>query len=480
MHRAILTTPRIGGLLLAVVLGTAWATADEYSGLNDPNVGPYPAAPTGQPIDRSAIIPGEPHRPAPSYRPDTWPGAAPPPAYPDTGCPPVAVGSANYRCAQTPQIASPSPISATPQTTPCEDARILARVGSEVVLTAEALAYVVREVFDPTSGIHGTQPSELSRAAWAILNAPAGQVSEQQRKSLLRAGVNVAIETKLLYLDARRSIPDDNYPNVEKQLEKFFEESELPELLKAAQVRSRRELNDELCRLGSSLEWQKRIFMERSLARQWMRGSIKFDEPITHDAMLAYYDDHLADYEHPARARWEQISVRASKYPGKAEAVAALARLGNQVQDGVPFAEVARQGSDGVTAAQGGVRDWTTQGSLVSKTLDEAIFTLPVGALSPIIEDEQGLHIVRVIERKAAYRTPFIEAQAEITQRLRNERVQKHLGEYVSRLREGTPTWTVYDKPGNADPDADPNADDDANADSSNSTAGRKPPADRR
>ena len=32
------------------------------------------------------------------------------------------------------------------------------------------------------------QPSELSRAAWAILNAPAGQVSEQQRKSLLRAG----------------------------------------------------------------------------------------------------------------------------------------------------------------------------------------------------------------------------------------------------------------------------------------------------
>jgi hypothetical protein len=466
VHKAIHTMPRIGGLLLAVVLGTAWATADEYSGLRDPNTAAPATAPMGQPISGS-VVPSTPSRPAPSYRPDTWPGAAPAPAYPDTGYPPASVASANYHSAQAPQNPSLPPTARIIQTTPCEDARILARVGSEVVLAAEAMAYVVREIFDSTSGIHGTKPSELSRAAWALLNAPAGQVSEQQRKSLLRAGANVAVETKLLYLDARRSIPDENFTNVEKQSDKIFEESELPELLKAARVRSRRELDDELRRLGSSLDWQKRIFMERSLARQWMRGSVKFDEPITHDAMLAYYDAHLADYEHPARARWEQISVRVSKYPGKAEAYAALARLGDQVQEGAPFAEIARQGSDGVTAAQGGVRDWTTRGSLVSKALDEAVFSLPVGALSPIIEDEQGLHIVRVIERKEAYRAPFIEAQAEITEHLRGERVQKKLNEYVSRLKKDTPIWTVYDKPAQDD------------ADSSSSVARRKGPTDR-
>ena len=84
----------------------------------------------------------------------------------------------------------------------------------------------------------------------------------------------------------------------------------------------------------------------------------------------------------------------------------------------------------------------------MSKTLDEAIFGLPVGELSPIIEDEQGLHIVRVIERKEAYRTPFIEAQAEITELLRGERVQKQLNEYVSRLKKETPIWTVYRQAG--------------------------------
>ena len=67
---------------------------------------------------------------------------------------------------------------------------------------------------------------------------------------------------------------------------------------------------------------------------------------------------------------------------------------------GAPFPEIARSGSDGVTASDGGARDWTTQGSLVSKKLDEALFGLPVGELSPILEDEYGLHIVRVTERE--------------------------------------------------------------------------------
>jgi hypothetical protein len=444
--RAISTTARIGGLLLAVALDVVGATADEFSGLRDPNVPTYPNAPMGQPISGSDV-PSTPYRPTPSYRPESWPGAAPAPAYPDTGYPPVSVASAARPSIQAPQAALSSPIVPSIQVTLCEDARIVARVGSEVVLTAEAMAYVVREVFDTASGIHGTKPSQLSRAAWAVLTAPEGQPLVEQRKALLKAGVSVAVETKLLYLEARRSIPTENYPNVEKQLEKFFDETELPELLKAARVGSRRELDGELRRLGSSLEWQKRVFMERSLARQWMRGAIKFEEPIAHDALLTYYDDHLAEYEHPARARWEQISVRVSKYPSKAEAAAALARLGNQVQDGAPFAAVARQGSDGVTASQGGVRDWTTQGSLVSKTLDQAIFGLPVGALSPIIEDDQTLHIVRVIERKAAYRTPFTEAQGDITKLLQQERTEKQINEYVARLRKDTPIWTVYDQP---------------------------------
>ena len=67
--------------------------------------------------------------------------------------------------------------------------------------------------------------------------------------------------------------------------------------------------------------------------------------------------------------------------------------MGNQVFAGAPFAEVAKAGSDGVTAAAGGQRDWTNKGSLACQELDRALFGLPVGQLSPIIEGPTGFHI---------------------------------------------------------------------------------------
>ena len=80
--------------------------------------------------------------------------------------------------------------------------------------------------------------------------------------------------------------------------------------------------------------------------------------------MVVYYREHLKEFTTPARAQWEELMVRYSKYPTKAAAFEAIARMGNQVFGGVPFAQVAKAGSDGVTAADGGRRDWTTKGSL--------------------------------------------------------------------------------------------------------------------
>jgi len=107
---------------------------------------------------------------------------------------------------------------------------------------------------------------------------------------------------------------------------------------------------------------------------------------------------------------------------------------------------VAKKGSEGPTADQGGVRDWTTKGSLVSETLDRALFGLPSGALSPILEDGAQLHIIRVIERKEAGRVPFVDAQDEIEKKILNQNRQERMKEYLARLREQTPVWTVFDE----------------------------------
>ena len=148
--------------------------------------------------------------------------------------------------------------------------------------------------------------------------------------------------------------------------------------------------------------------------------------------------------------------VRYSKYPTRAAAYEAIARMGNQVWGGAPFADVAKAGSDGAEAAKGGQRAWTDKGALVCQALDTALFNLPVGQLSPIIEGDHGFHIIRVTDREPEAVKPFLEAQVEIKKKIAEQRSQKQFREYMAKLQARTPVWTIFDSPANAPQTATP------------------------
>ena len=104
----------------------------------------------------------------------------------------------------------------------------------------------------------------------------------------------------------------------------------------------------------------------------------------------------------------------------------------------------------------GGWRDWTAKGSLVPE-LDGALFGLPIGQLSPIIESSAGFHIVRVTQREEPVVTPFREAQVAIRDKIIQERSAKQLHEYLAKVQARTPVKTIFDRPQVADRPDQPN-----------------------
>ena len=66
--------------------------------------------------------------------------------------------------------------------------------------------------------------------------------------------------------------------------------------------------------------------------------------------------------------------------------------------------------------------------------------------MSDGIESEQGFHIVRVLERKEAGRTPFTEAQAKIRETL-EARAESDAARRASwtKLRKAARVWTIFD-----------------------------------
>ena len=299
-----------------------------------------------------------------------------------------------------------------------ETAMVIARVGPEVVLEADLLT-----------------PKALE---WLEKVTP-GMPPDQ---------VRTHVETLLVYVDACREIPADKLPEIRKNVDKAFDDQQLPKMMKEANSPNSMEFEKSLRARGMSLDRMRKMFFERGLAQEWMRKNVMADEEIPHAELIACYQNRLADYEFLAKARFEALTVKTGLKRSRQKAWDLLAEMGNEVLGGRAFADIARTRSEGPTASQGGTFDWTNKGSLASKTLDEAIFSLPIGQLSAILEDGEMLHIVRVVERQDAGRTPFIEAQVGIRDTMLTERRHAATEEYLTKLRQRTPVWTVFDDQG--------------------------------
>jgi hypothetical protein len=268
---------------------------------------------------------------------------------------------------------------------------------------------------------------------------------EAQRQILMKQLLPSVVENKILYLEFLRHIPPQRLPEVRKKLDEEFDAEKLERALERAKVNSPQELDAILRRFGSSLEKQRRSHMEQKLGRAMLGKEIDYNPEVTHEEMLAYYRAHAAEFDVVGQARWEQLTVRFENHPSKQAAWEKIAGMGNEVLRGAPLSAVAKRHSESPTAAEGGQYDWVTRGSLASTQLDAAIFTLPTGKLSPIIEDNRGFHIVRVLERTEDSRVDFVQAQEQIKEKLRKEKIQAQVMAYVENLKAKTRVWTVFD-----------------------------------
>lgn len=341
--------------------------------------------------------------------------------------------------------AAPSSAVSMPGLTAADSANLdgcqrVAQIDDQVILACDVL-WRVNQLIETQMQKIGEQAEKVSDEQIAVV-----------RRQLMRKEVASLVDRKLLYNEFRRNVPAENLPRIEENLKQPFEEHELPQLYKQLHVDNKRDLEHELTRLGSSLADAQRSFNERVIAAEWIRSKVKVNDEVSPDEMIEYYRAHLTDYDYPSQARWEELAVRKNRFKNPAEAFAAMANLGNEVWQrgqsqpirGAAFAEIAQTKSDGVTAKDGGLRDWTTKGALQCKAIDEAIFTLQVGQMSPIIDGGPMFHIVRVLERKEAGRKPYTEVQADIRDKLKDQRFQAEVETYLSKLRSDARIWTAF------------------------------------
>ena len=354
--------------------------------------------------------------------------------------------------------------------------QIVARVGDKTILYCD-VAPTVNLIMAP---VLAKAKSDAERES-----------IEAQRETLTKNVIQQAIQNKMLLMEFEKGMPKELRTDAKKRAEaegklkknvrNAFESTlnasrekmanasqddidkmlrqdpivmRLALLMKERHLESPGELDAALREFGTSLEQQGKDFGEYMMGIEAARKEIGIAKgskkpEVTHQEMLDYYQEHLADYYIPAQARFEILTARLARFDGDRQRTSDhAAMMGNEVLlGGTPFAAVARKHSQEPHADDGGVYDWVTPGSLASKPIDRAVFSLEVGKLSQLIEDDLGFHIVRVKERKEAGEISFQEAQPEIKKAIESQRAAAEQQKYLTNLRARTKVWTIYDPP---------------------------------
>lgn len=111
-----------------------------------------------------------------------------------------------------------------------------------------------------------------------------------------------------------------------------------------------------------------------------------------------------------------------------------------RIESGEAFETVAGEVSEDETSRErGGDLDWVAPGMLLSSQLEEAIFALEAGTLSPVIQTDLGYHVVELLERDAARTLPDAQ-RAQLKERallewLSDRRSSADIQIYVEDLR---------------------------------------------
>lgn len=315
---------------------------------------------------------------------------------------------------------------------PVDECEVIAKVNGELVLACELLWEANLRIEE--------------------LKVPR-EHQDDARRQLMQQLLMQKLDLLMLYSDFRRTVPQADLEKIHESLTKPFEEQELPKLMKQVGAEDQRELQRRLVQLGTSLRERREDFFRMMIARSWAQEGLTFSREVTHQQLLDYYHKTAEKYDYPTQAKWEELAVNFGSYPTKSDAYRAIAGIGNQAfrlvrQQADPaapaFTELAKSSSQGITAKEGGQHDWTSQGALAAERVDEALFTLPPGQMSPILESSTGFHIVRVLERKEAGRTPFTEVQTEIREKIIDQRFTVAVNEKMKKLKAKSHVWTVY------------------------------------
>jgi peptidyl-prolyl cis-trans isomerase SurA len=187
---------------------------------------------------------------------------------------------------------------------------------------------------------------------------------------------------------------------------------------------------------GESFEDFKLQMKNQYLTQRVLSEEVWRNITIPRADLEKYYNEHKADFVRQDVVMLRDILVSTGdNSPEKAAAAEKKARaLVDRARKGEKFTDLARQNSDGPTAANDGELGSFKRGQM-RKEIEDVVFAHDKGYVTDPIKTPGGFEIYRVEERYAAGQASFDEVQNEINSVMAEPRGAPRVREYLTKLR---------------------------------------------
>jgi len=178
----------------------------------------------------------------------------------------------------------------------------------------------------------------------------------------------------------------------------------------------------------------------------WLERNVAFDMQIEPAEFEAVFTRDSDKYNAPAKVRWERISVPLASFDRREQAHATVSFLmhrasGTQSQPPAGFDPLAIETK---------THPWSARSQITSPLIADILFRLPVGRLSPIIEDQNAFHLLRVLERSAPRAATRDEVAERVRQQILAERREAARKQRLAELVSQAQIWTAFQAPPSA------------------------------
>jgi len=254
-----------------------------------------------------------------------------------------------------------------------------------------------------------------------------GQVPNEEIMPQVREDVlNRMIEEELLYQDSQTKEIKVSDARVTEELasikQRFPSEKEYQDALAGIDM-SEAELTRKITR-GMAIE-------------QLIKNHVIQGTAVSDVESRAFYDQNARMFEKPEQIQARHILIKVEgdvTEEQKAEARTKIEMIRKKAVDGGDFAALASEYSEGPSRAKGGDLGYFSRGQMV-KPFDDAAFALEPGKISEVVETQFGYHIIEVTDRQPASVVSYETAQAQIVERLKQEKSRREIRQYIETLR---------------------------------------------